>query len=191
MCGDPGVSAFPEGDNIFSWKGTITGSKDTAYEGMVYKLSLSFPSDYPFKPPKVKFETTCFHPNVDLYGNICLDILQVPKQIISIHNSLHGLFSFSICFPWILLHTCLCKYAKLCEVCIFIKKKKILLYIGVYATSHVFQRYICQKDIFFLSNQILIFLSLFFCVCFRINGHLHMMSEPFFFQFRVFWEVLH
>nr|CAD1828386.1 unnamed protein product [Ananas comosus var. bracteatus] len=76
MCGDPGVSAFPEGDNIFSWKGTITGSNDTAYEGMVYKLSLSFPSDYPFKPPKVKFETPCFHPNVDLYGNICLDILQ-------------------------------------------------------------------------------------------------------------------
>ncbi|XP_077218683.1 ubiquitin-conjugating enzyme E2 19-like [Tasmannia lanceolata] len=76
MSGDPGVSAFPEGDNIFCWKGTINGSNDTAYEGMVYKLSLSFPIDYPFKPPKVKFETMCFHPNVDLYGNICLDILQ-------------------------------------------------------------------------------------------------------------------
>ncbi|XP_058107161.1 ubiquitin-conjugating enzyme E2 19-like [Magnolia sinica] len=76
MCGDPGISAFPEGDNIFCWKGTISGSKDTVYEGMIYKLSLSFPSDYPFKPPKVKFETMCFHPNVDVYGNICLDILQ-------------------------------------------------------------------------------------------------------------------
>ncbi|XP_077242533.1 ubiquitin-conjugating enzyme E2 19-like [Tasmannia lanceolata] len=76
MSGDPGVSAFPEGDNIFCWKGTITGSNDTVYEGMVYRLSLSFPIDYPFKPPKVKFETMCFHPNVDLYGNICLDILQ-------------------------------------------------------------------------------------------------------------------
>ncbi|XP_072983328.1 ubiquitin-conjugating enzyme E2 20-like [Typha latifolia] len=76
MCGDPGISAFPEGDNIFSWKGTITGSKDTVYEGMIYKLSLSFPNDYPFKPPKVKFDTSCFHPNVDTYGNICLDILQ-------------------------------------------------------------------------------------------------------------------
>ncbi|KAG9459177.1 hypothetical protein H6P81_003685 [Aristolochia fimbriata] len=76
MCGDPGISAFPEGDNIFLWRGTITGSKDTVFEGTVYKLSLSFPTDYPFKAPKVKFETVCFHPNVDLFGNICLDILQ-------------------------------------------------------------------------------------------------------------------
>ncbi|ONK67514.1 uncharacterized protein A4U43_C05F830 [Asparagus officinalis] len=76
MCGDPGISAFPEGDNIFCWKGTITGSKATVYEGMIYKLSLSFPTDYPFKPPKVKFDTSCFHPNVDVFGNICLDILQ-------------------------------------------------------------------------------------------------------------------
>lgn len=76
MCGDPGISAFPDGDNIFSWKGTMTGSKDTAYEGMIYKLSLSFPTDYPFKPPKVKFATSCFHPIVDAFGNICLDILQ-------------------------------------------------------------------------------------------------------------------
>ncbi|RZS21890.1 hypothetical protein BHM03_00054589 [Ensete ventricosum] len=77
MCEEPGISAFPEGDNIFCWKGTIHGSKDTAYEGMVYKLSFAFPADYPMKPPKVKFETACFHPNVDVYGNICLDILQV------------------------------------------------------------------------------------------------------------------
>ncbi|KAA8549822.1 hypothetical protein F0562_001506 [Nyssa sinensis] len=76
MSGDSGISAFPEEDNIFCWKGTITGSKDTVFEGTEYKLSLSFPNDYPFKSPKVKFETGCFHPNVDVYGNICLDILQ-------------------------------------------------------------------------------------------------------------------
>jgi len=77
MGGDSGISAFPEEDNIFCWKGTISGSKDTVFEGTEYKLSLSFPNDYPFKPPKVKFETGCFHPNVDVFGNICLDILQV------------------------------------------------------------------------------------------------------------------
>ncbi|KAF5743766.1 Ubiquitin-conjugating enzyme19 isoform 1 [Tripterygium wilfordii] len=80
MGGDSGISAFPEEDNIFCWKGTITGSKDTVFEGTEYRLSLSFPNDYPFKPPKVKFETGCFHPNVDVYGNICLDILQVIFQ---------------------------------------------------------------------------------------------------------------
>ncbi|KAJ9129250.1 hypothetical protein P3X46_033947 [Hevea brasiliensis] len=74
--GDLGVSAFPEGECIFTWIGTIEGGKGTVYEGLSYKLSLRFPLDYPFKPPQVKFETNCFHPNVDQYGNICLDILQ-------------------------------------------------------------------------------------------------------------------
>jgi ubiquitin-protein ligase len=75
--GDLGVSAFPVGENIFTWVGTIEGGKGTLYEGLSYKLSLRFPNDYPFKPPQVKFETTCFHPNVDQFGNICLDIFQV------------------------------------------------------------------------------------------------------------------
>ncbi|KAL8240161.1 hypothetical protein R6Q59_013516 [Mikania micrantha] len=73
---ESGISAFPDEDNIFFWKGTISGSKDTVFEGTEYKLSLTFPNDYPFKPPTVKFETGCFHPNVDVFGNICLDILQ-------------------------------------------------------------------------------------------------------------------
>lgn len=74
--GDLGVSAFPEGESIFTWIGTIEGGTGTMYEGLSFKLSLRFPLDYPFKPPQVKFETMCFHPNVDQYGNICLDILQ-------------------------------------------------------------------------------------------------------------------
>ncbi|KAJ1697145.1 hypothetical protein LUZ63_005657 [Rhynchospora breviuscula] len=76
MSGDSGISAFPEDDDIFHWRGTINGSKGTVYDGMVYKLSLSFDTDYPFKPPVVKFESPCFHPNVDLQGTICLDILK-------------------------------------------------------------------------------------------------------------------
>lgn len=99
MGGDSGISAFPEEDNIFCWKGTINGSKDTVFEGTQYKLSLSFPNDYPFKPPKVKFETLCFHPNVDVRGHICLDILQVlagtTSLLLLLHfsNSLFDIFS--------------------------------------------------------------------------------------------------
>ena len=80
--GDLGVSAFPEGESIFTWIGTIEGGKGTMYEGLSYKLSLRFPVDYPFKPPVVKFETMCFHPNVDQFGNICLDILQVTIHLV-------------------------------------------------------------------------------------------------------------
>jgi len=73
---DAGISAFPDGDNIFSWVGTIEGAEATVYEGLKYKLNLAFPNDYPFKAPTVKFDTPCFHPNVDQFGNICLDILK-------------------------------------------------------------------------------------------------------------------
>lgn len=72
-----GISAFPDGDNLFHWVATITGAEGTVYEGLSYKLSLSFPSSYPYSPPVVKFTTPCYHPNVDEQGNICLDILKV------------------------------------------------------------------------------------------------------------------
>ncbi|XP_022910415.1 ubiquitin-conjugating enzyme E2 C [Onthophagus taurus] len=76
MSQDKSVSAFPEGDNLFKWIGTIMGPKDTVYDNQKYKLSLQFPQAYPYSAPLVKFITPCFHPNVDNSGNICLDILK-------------------------------------------------------------------------------------------------------------------
>jgi len=77
MSNTPGISAFPDNDNLFKWVGTITGANGTVYEGLVFKLCLKFSSNYPFSAPTVTFETPCFHPNVDDLGNICLDILKV------------------------------------------------------------------------------------------------------------------
>jgi ubiquitin-conjugating enzyme E2 C len=77
MSGDSGISAFPEeGDSLLSWSATITGPTGTVYEGLSYRLSIKFGTNYPYSAPTVKFETPCFHPNVDQYGNICLDILK-------------------------------------------------------------------------------------------------------------------
>ncbi|KAK7115456.1 ubiquitin-conjugating enzyme E2 C-like [Littorina saxatilis] len=76
MSANPGVSAFPEGDNLFKWVGTIEGAEGTVYEGLQYKLLLEFPSGYPYQAVSVKFSTPCYHPNVDNHGNICLDILK-------------------------------------------------------------------------------------------------------------------
>ena len=97
MSGDKGISAF-------RWIGTIDGAAGTvrprtaphdapplpppppsphpancrpqAYEELRYKLSLEFPSGYPYTAPTVRFLTPCYHPNVDAQGNICLDILK-------------------------------------------------------------------------------------------------------------------
>lgn len=73
---DRSVSAFPEGESLFKWIGTISGPIGTVYEDLTFKLSLEFPHSYPFCAPVVKFITSIFHPNVDQFGNICLHILK-------------------------------------------------------------------------------------------------------------------
>lgn len=69
-------SAFPKGDNLFEWVATIKGVPGTVYDGLKYKLSMSFPPEYPYSAPTVRFITPCFHPNVDQFGAICIDILK-------------------------------------------------------------------------------------------------------------------
>ena len=51
-------------------------SSSQVYENLSYQLAMKFPQNYPYEAPHVKFETSCFHPNVDTAGNICLDILK-------------------------------------------------------------------------------------------------------------------
>jgi ubiquitin-protein ligase len=49
---------------------------ESPYSGGVFFLSITFPVDYPFKPPKVSFTTKIYHPNINANGSICLDILR-------------------------------------------------------------------------------------------------------------------
>lgn len=98
MTSDPpsNCSAGPEGDNIFEWHGTIIGPSDSPYAGGIFNLLILFPSEYPFKPPKIKFITKIFHPNINKFGSICLDVLNqmwspaltVSKLLLSISSLL-------------------------------------------------------------------------------------------------------
>lgn len=69
-------SAGPVGDDLYHWQASIMGPPDSPYAGGVFFLSIHFPTDYPFKPPKIAFTTKIYHPNINGNGNICLDILK-------------------------------------------------------------------------------------------------------------------
>ncbi|KAM4874258.1 ubiquitin-conjugating enzyme E2 D4 isoform 2-T2 [Thomomys bottae] len=61
---------------VFHWQATIMGPNESPYQGGVFFLTIHFPTDYPFKPPKVAFTTKIYHPNINSNGSICLDILR-------------------------------------------------------------------------------------------------------------------
>uniref|UniRef100_A0A7S3QZB0 UBC core domain-containing protein n=2 Tax=Dunaliella tertiolecta TaxID=3047 RepID=A0A7S3QZB0_DUNTE len=73
----PNCSAGPSDSNdMFHWQATIMGPTDSPFASGVFFISIHFPPDYPFKPPKVQFQTKVYHPNINANGSICLDILK-------------------------------------------------------------------------------------------------------------------
>ena len=78
LCREPiaRCTAEPKSQSdLFIWKAIIEGPPDTPYAGGKFNLELTFPMDYPFKPPQVKMITKCYHPNIR-DTHICVDILQ-------------------------------------------------------------------------------------------------------------------
>ena len=64
-------------ENIHHLRGTIHGPDSTPYDGGVFEIDINIPDDYPFSPPKMKFITKIWHPNISsVTGAICLDILK-------------------------------------------------------------------------------------------------------------------
>ncbi|KAL9248968.1 Ubiquitin-conjugating enzyme E2 11-like protein [Drosera capensis] len=62
--------------DLFHWEATIMGPPASPFAGGIFSLTIRFPPDYPFKPPKVSFKTRVYHPNINSNGSICLDILK-------------------------------------------------------------------------------------------------------------------
>lgn len=61
--------------DIYKWEVMVIGPPDTPYEGGFFKSHLVFPKDYPVKPPKLKFMSEIWHPNIDKDGLVCISTL--------------------------------------------------------------------------------------------------------------------
>lgn len=70
-----GCTVYVNEDNCFGWKAVMTGLP-YPYDGGIWVLTIDFPHDYPFKPPRIRFTTPVYHCNISNDGNICLDVLK-------------------------------------------------------------------------------------------------------------------
>eukprot|EP00656_Telonema_subtile_P021670 TRINITY_DN226_c0_g1_i2.p1 TRINITY_DN226_c0_g1~~TRINITY_DN226_c0_g1_i2.p1 ORF type:complete len:167 (+),score=49.89 TRINITY_DN226_c0_g1_i2:97-597(+) len=92
------AEVLPDDDNSLSWTVNLVGPGDSPYSGAIFPISVVFPTDYPFKPPKVTFMNPAqiYHPNVNEEGLICLDLLKtkyspacsMPQVFTAIHTLL-------------------------------------------------------------------------------------------------------
>lgn len=72
---------LPDGSiDMMKWECGIPGKADSPWAGGIYKLIMTFPDDFPSRPPACKFDPPLYHPNVFPSGTVCLSILNEDKD---------------------------------------------------------------------------------------------------------------
>ncbi|KAJ6413098.1 hypothetical protein OIU84_005999 [Salix udensis] len=84
---------FPNGkDNLMNFEVSIRPDEGY-YLGGTFLFSFQVSPIYPHEAPKVKCKTKVYHPNIDLEGNVCLNILREDwKPVLSINTIIYGLY---------------------------------------------------------------------------------------------------
>jgi ubiquitin-protein ligase len=82
---------FPNPNDLTAFDVSI--SPDTGYwTGATYHFTFTIPPHYPHSPPKVECNTKIYHPNIDLQGKVCLNILREDwKPVLDINAVIYGL----------------------------------------------------------------------------------------------------
>merc|ERR1712070_1196383 len=78
-------------EDLMNFKVRVTPDEGY-YKGGTFVFNFKTPNNYPHDPPKVKCETMVYHPNIDLEGNVCLNILREDwKPVLTISSIIYGL----------------------------------------------------------------------------------------------------
>ena len=95
---------LPDENNIFEWRCSLMGPKDTSYNGGLFFLKVKFPDDYPAKPPEVCFKTPIYHININPHkpkteekgaeglGHVCISTLNWWKDTYTMREVLVNIF---------------------------------------------------------------------------------------------------
>ncbi|URE37030.1 NEDD8-conjugating enzyme [Musa troglodytarum] len=86
------VISFPNGkDDLMNFEISIRPDEGY-YQGGTFVFTFQVSPSYPHEPPKVKCKTKVYHPNIDLEGNVCLNILREDwKPVLNINTVVYGL----------------------------------------------------------------------------------------------------
>ncbi|XTI91521.1 putative ketol-acid reductoisomerase protein [Cenococcum geophilum] len=82
---------FPNPDDILNFTLTIDPDEGM-YKGGRFNFSFAINQNFPHDPPKVKCTQKIYHPNIDLEGNVCLNILREDwKPVLNLNAVIVGL----------------------------------------------------------------------------------------------------
>lgn len=74
------VEPIGDHDDITNLRGSFPGPPGTPYEGGTFYIKITIPTDYPFRPPGMKFETKVWHPNISSQ-TVCISYRSIGQGI--------------------------------------------------------------------------------------------------------------
>merc|ERR1739847_156478 len=84
-------TVFPDPDDLLNFR-LVISPDEGFYRGGKFVFTFKINPNYPHEPPKVKCATKVYHPNIDLEGNVCLNILREDwKPVLTINAIVYGL----------------------------------------------------------------------------------------------------
>ncbi|KAL7752084.1 NEDD8-conjugating protein ubc12 [Sorochytrium milnesiophthora] len=82
---------FPDPDNLLQFELSISPDEGF-YRGGTFHFTFRVSNGYPHEPPKVLCTQKIYHPNIDLEGNVCLNILREDwKPVLNLNSVMVGL----------------------------------------------------------------------------------------------------